>query len=140
METSETTIVVAAEGKATLQLSADVAPGPHRVAVTIDEAHAPAQPFRAEDLPHHDIPWPFAPGESFRREDLHGDDERGKGGHSKGIHSESFLRSVPRPRTRSRKFTTLFLYSHIRELEIAEAGLTRLQRTGSGPMLSRNRC
>lgn len=76
MKTIETTIVVDAEGKATLQLPADVAPGPHRVSVTIDEGHAPAQPFRAEDLPHHDIPWPFAPHETFRREDLYGDDGR----------------------------------------------------------------
>ena len=76
MKTIQTTIVVAAEGKATLQLPADVTPGPHRVSVTIDETSSPARPFRVEDLPRHDIPWPFAPGETFRREDLHGDDGR----------------------------------------------------------------
>ncbi len=36
MKTIQTTILVDAEGKATLQLPADVTPGPHRVSVTID--------------------------------------------------------------------------------------------------------
>lgn len=70
MKTIETTIVVDAEGKATLQLPSDVAPGAHRVSVTIDEVSPAVRPFRVEDLPRHDIPWPFAPGETFRREDV----------------------------------------------------------------------
>ncbi len=76
MRTIRTTILVDAGGRATLQLPADVRPGPHRVSLTIDEATAPARPFRVEDLPRHDIPWPFTPGETFRREDLYGDDGR----------------------------------------------------------------
>jgi hypothetical protein len=76
MRTIQTTIVVDEEGKATLQLPADVAPGPHRVSIAIDEALPPLQPFRVEDLPRHDIPWPFALDETFRREDLYGDNGR----------------------------------------------------------------
>ena len=76
MKTIQMTIVVDAEGKATLQLPADVTPGPHRVSVTIDEAPPPIQPFRIEELPRHDIPWPFAPGKTFCREDLYGDEGR----------------------------------------------------------------
>jgi hypothetical protein len=76
MKTIRTTIVVDAEGKATLQLPADVAPGSHHISVTIEEAPAHGKPFRVEDLPRHDILWPFAPGETFRREDTYGDDGR----------------------------------------------------------------
>ena len=76
MKTIQTTIVVDAEGKATLHLPADVTPGPHRVSVTIEESPLPVQSFRVEDLPRHNIPWPFAPGKTFRREDLYGDDGR----------------------------------------------------------------
>ncbi len=76
MKTIQTTILVDAEGKATIQLPADVAPGPHRVSMTIDAPPPPARPFRGEDLPRHDIPWPFAPGETFRREELYGGDGR----------------------------------------------------------------
>ena len=74
MRTIETTVNVDEQHRASIQFPADVPPGPHRVVLTIEEA--PSTTFRVEDLPRHDFPWPFAPGETFRREDMYGDDGR----------------------------------------------------------------
>ena len=76
MRSFEATILVAAEGKATLQLPADFAPGPHRVMLTPVEEPPTRTPGRKLNLPVHDIPWPFAADETFRREDMYDDEGR----------------------------------------------------------------
>jgi hypothetical protein len=76
MKTIETKILVDESRWARFQLPPDIVPGTHRAVVVIEEAPAMPKPFRVEDLPRHEIPWPFAPDESFRREDLYGDDGR----------------------------------------------------------------
>lgn len=68
MRTIEATVEVDEEHRASIQFPADVPPGPYRVVLTIDGPPKPA--FRVEDLPCHDTPWPFAPGETFSREDI----------------------------------------------------------------------
>jgi len=76
MKMIQTTIVVDAEGKATIQLTPDVTPGPHQAVVVIDEpASAQLQPTMA-DFPRHEIPWPFPEGFTFRRDEIYGDDGR----------------------------------------------------------------
>jgi len=72
MKTIQTTIVVDEEGKATIQLTPDVAPGPHQAVVVIDEpAHSIAPlTFSAHDMGR----WPE--GFTVRREDIYGDDGR----------------------------------------------------------------
>ena len=76
MRTIQTTVVVDAEHRATIQLPADVAPGEHAVVVVIDEAAVTAAisgPWAG--FPRHDVgPWPE--GLSLGREDLYGDDGR----------------------------------------------------------------
>jgi hypothetical protein len=72
MRTIQTTIEVDESGKATLHLPAEVAPGPHRVVVVIEEAAGPLAPLT---FASHDVgPWP----EDFtvRREEIYGDDGR----------------------------------------------------------------
>jgi hypothetical protein len=72
MKTIETTIVVDESRQATVQLPADVAPGPHRVVMVIEgptTARAPLT-FAAHDVG----PWPE--GFSIRREEIYGDDGR----------------------------------------------------------------
>jgi hypothetical protein len=77
MKTFQTTIVVDAERRATIQLPADVAPGPHQVVVVLDEPAGPrARPSMA-DFPRHDIPWPFPEGSTLRREEIYDDSGRG---------------------------------------------------------------
>jgi len=72
MKTFQTTIVVDNEGKALIQLPAEVTPGPHRAVVVIEEPPGPCAPltFSAHDVGH----WP----ESFsvRREEIYGNDGR----------------------------------------------------------------
>jgi hypothetical protein len=72
MKTMETTIEVDAEGRAMLQLPADVPPGAHRVVVIIDE---PARKLAPLTFSAHDVgPWPE--GFTIRREEVYGDDGR----------------------------------------------------------------
>ena len=76
MRTIQTTVVVDAEHRATLQLPADITPGEHSVVVVIEEAAGSlATPGPWAGFPRHDVgPWPE--GLSLRREDLYGDDGR----------------------------------------------------------------
>ncbi len=76
MRTIQTTVVVDAEHRATIQLPADIAPGEHPVVVVIDEAvGSPASPRPWVGFPAHDVgPWPE--GLTLRREDMYGDDGR----------------------------------------------------------------
>jgi hypothetical protein len=72
MKTIETTIVVDESHQATVQLPADVAPGPPRVVMMIEgptTARAPLT-FAAHDVG----PWPE--GFNIRREEIYGDDGR----------------------------------------------------------------
>jgi hypothetical protein len=72
MKTIQTTIVVDAEGKATLLLPSDVAPGLHQVVVVIDEPSRTRVPLT---FSAHDVgPWPE--GFTARREEIYGDDGR----------------------------------------------------------------
>jgi hypothetical protein len=72
MKMIQTTIVVDSEGRATIQLSPDVAPGPHQALVVIDEPAAALAPltFSAHDVGR----WPE--GFTVRREEIYGDDGR----------------------------------------------------------------
>jgi hypothetical protein len=75
LKTIETVLTVDEQGMATVRMPPDVAPGAHRVVMVIEEElKKPKIPL---SFPKHDIgPWPFGPNETFRREDLYGDDGR----------------------------------------------------------------
>lgn len=75
MRTFETTANVSEDGTLTISLPPDVAPGPHRVVVVIDEAHRKEQDTDLADFPVRDYgPWPE--NLSLRREDMY--DEWGR--------------------------------------------------------------
>ena len=76
MITIQTQVTVDEQGMATLRLPPVVAPGQHDVVLVIEEARAPTKKSIRQDLPRHDVHWPFNPTETFRREDLYGDDGR----------------------------------------------------------------
>jgi len=72
MKMIQTTIVVDAAGKATIQLTPDVTPGPHQAVVVIDE---PATVRARLTFSAHDVGrWPE--GFTVRREEIYGDDGR----------------------------------------------------------------
>ncbi len=75
MKTIETVISVDKHGMATLRMPPDVTPGEHQVVMVIDEElKVPNIPL---SFPRHEIrPWPFAPDETFRREDFYDDNGR----------------------------------------------------------------
>ncbi len=72
MKAIATTVIVTADGKITLQLPPDIAPGEHQVVLVIDE-----QPQKKEKRPPLDFPtisvgsWPA--DLSLRREDMYDD-------------------------------------------------------------------
>ena len=72
MKTIQTTIMVDETGKATIQLTPDVTPGPHQAVVVIDEPAAAPAPltFSAHDVGR----WPKE--FTVRREEIYGDDGR----------------------------------------------------------------
>jgi hypothetical protein len=72
VKTFQATILVDEHGKALLELPAEVAPGPHRAVVVIEEVAAPRTPLTF--AAHHVGPWPE--GFSVRREDIYGSDGR----------------------------------------------------------------
>ncbi len=74
MVTTETTIEVDEQGKATVQLPAGSKPGRHRAVIIVFDG--PESAMVHPDFPRHDIPWPFPEGSTFRREDMYGDDGR----------------------------------------------------------------
>jgi hypothetical protein len=76
MITVRTRVTVDDNGVATLRLPPDIPPGPHEAVVVIEEALAQEQAPIREWLPRHDVPWPFSPTETFRREEMYGDDGR----------------------------------------------------------------
>lgn len=76
MKTIQTTILVNEEGKATIQLTPDVAPGPHQAVVVIEEPVPTHLQPTMTDFPRHEIPWPFPADFTFRREEIYGDDGR----------------------------------------------------------------
>jgi len=72
MKTIETTIVVDESHQATVQLPADVAPGPHRVVMMIE---GPTTARVTLTFASHDVGlWPE--GFRIRREENYGDDGR----------------------------------------------------------------
>jgi hypothetical protein len=72
MRTIETTVTVGPDGKLVLQLPPDVAPGPHRVVLVLEEQPAPAAARPSLDFPVLSVgQWPE--GLSLRREDLYDD-------------------------------------------------------------------
>jgi len=75
MRTIQTTVVVDAEHRATIQLPADIAPGEHPVVVVIDETETP-RARRPLEFSAHDLgPWPE--GFTVRREEIYDDSGRG---------------------------------------------------------------
>jgi hypothetical protein len=74
MVTIETTIEVDEQGKATIQLPAEMKPGPYR-AVLLIEGQEPAVSRAPLTFSAHDVgPWPD--GFTVRREEIYGDDGR----------------------------------------------------------------
>jgi hypothetical protein len=74
MKTIQTTAVVDAEHRVTIQLPDDVEPGEHTVTLILTPASQAAPP-PWPGFPTHDVgPWPE--GLSLRREDMYGDDGR----------------------------------------------------------------
>jgi hypothetical protein len=76
MKAIETTAVVGNDGKLTVQLPPDVAPGPHQIVVVVDgprreRPHA----WTIDDWPIHDAAL-VDPNFTMRREELYGDDGR----------------------------------------------------------------
>ena len=74
MRTIETIVTVDEQGMATLKMPPDITPGQHKVVMVIEE-----QPKRKAPLSFasHEVgPWPYGPEETFRREDMYGDDGR----------------------------------------------------------------
>src|SRR5262249_54331899 len=74
MGTIETTAVVPPEHTLTVELPADIPPGPHRVVLVI-ESGVPKAVFPWKDWKPHDVGL-VDPNFTFRREDLYGDDGR----------------------------------------------------------------
>ena len=74
MKTFETTAIVSAEHRLTVDVPCDVMPGAHRIVIVIDDL--PDDQMKPPlDLPDHDLgPWPG--NLSLRREDLY--DEWGR--------------------------------------------------------------
>lgn len=76
MRTLTIKAVVAADHTLTVPVPADVSPGVHQVTVVIEEAPlAPPEPCSLMDWPAHDAAL-VEPRDTFRREDLYGDDGR----------------------------------------------------------------
>ena len=74
MITIQTRATVDEQGMITLRLPAQVAPGEHELVVVVGEPTKSRPPLVFSS---HDVgPWPFSPGETFRREDIYGDDGR----------------------------------------------------------------
>lgn len=74
MRTIETFVTVDEHGMATIKMPPDVTPGEHKVVMVIDEK--PRQKTKLAFAKHDIGPWPFGPEETFRREDMYGDDGR----------------------------------------------------------------
>ncbi len=77
MRTIETTAVVTPEHTLTVRVPDDVSPGSHRVVVVIDGSGeaSPPPPTGWLDWPAHNVA-PVDPTNTFRREDMYGDDGR----------------------------------------------------------------
>jgi hypothetical protein len=74
MRTIETVVTVDKRGIATLQMPPDVTPGEHKVVMVMEEKPKRKAPL---SFATHDVgPWLFGPEETFRREDMYGDDGR----------------------------------------------------------------
>ncbi len=76
MRTIETTAVVTGDGKLTISLPTNIAPGEHRVVVVIDTTHTRLSPERLLKPPLKLATWKWEawPEEcTFQREDLYGD-------------------------------------------------------------------
>jgi hypothetical protein len=74
MKTIDTTIEVDDQRKATIQLPADVKPGPYQAVVVLVEP-LPAEARAPLTFAAHDVgPWPE--GYTVRREEIYGDDGR----------------------------------------------------------------
>jgi hypothetical protein len=78
MRLIQTTIEVDEQRRGTIQLPADVPPGPYQAVVVLEdrEPAAPRPRPTMADFPRHEIPWPFPAGFTFRREEIYGDDGR----------------------------------------------------------------
>jgi hypothetical protein len=72
MRTIETTAIVAADGKLTIQIPPDIEPGEHKVVLVIEEQPVKKETRPPLDLPARDYgPWPEHL--SLRREDMYDD-------------------------------------------------------------------
>ncbi len=80
MKTIQTIATVTADGKITLQLSADIPAGEHQVVVVIDEKPLQELPVSKQKRPPLDFPVihvdSWSENLSLRREDMYGDDRR----------------------------------------------------------------
>ena len=75
MRMIETTVTVTEEGKMTIQLPQDIAPGEHQVVIVIEEQPIKKEMQSLADFPVRDYgPWPA--NLSLRREDMY--DEWGR--------------------------------------------------------------
>ncbi|MDP9313742.1 MAG: hypothetical protein M3R24_23165 [Chloroflexota bacterium] len=78
MRTIETTATIEPDGTLTVKLPPDIEPGQHHVVLVIDEAklslreRAVVEPFPVLQV----SAWGYPPDETFRREDMYGDDGR----------------------------------------------------------------
>ncbi len=76
MKAIETTAIVGDDGKVTVQLPPDIAPGSRRIVVVVEgPLTKPAQTWTTEDWPVHDAAL-VDPCFTMRREDLYGDSGR----------------------------------------------------------------
>ena len=75
MKAIKATIVVDADHRATIQLPVEVEPGEHTVTLLIGASPSEA-PLPWDGYPSHDIPWIWPEDDTFRREEMYGDDGR----------------------------------------------------------------
>jgi hypothetical protein len=75
MRTLTIKAVITADHTLTVPVPADVSPGVHQVTVVIEEAPLAPEPGSLMDWPAHDAAL-VEPKNTFRREDLYGDDGR----------------------------------------------------------------
>lgn len=75
MRALTTTATVRPDHTITLQVPADVAPGPRTVVVVLDDAALTASPSSVPQFSPHSV-GPADPSNSYRREDIYGDDGR----------------------------------------------------------------
>jgi hypothetical protein len=74
MKTIQTRVTVDENGAGVIRLPADTPPGEYDVVVMIEVPTELSESTPERPFPSHQIPWPFDPNETFRREHLYDDD------------------------------------------------------------------